>query len=275
MHPVDALTVFATLLQQRTGQIIAASRAWRIETALGPVLRDRGIDTLEHLAARVGADEDPALADHIVDALLNQESSFFRDPAVMELIGAAVQARRIASPTRSVRLWSAGCSTGQEPLSLAMMVAEQTEVGPASGAAGRAPEIVASDVSGAALARARSGMFTQFEIQRGLSVRRMVRWFDAVGSDWMAKPDLVRTIAFRRANLIGDELPVGRFDVILCRNVLMYLSPPRRAEVLARLAGVLRPDGLLVLGAGETVIGQTDAFRPSPTYRGFYEPTGV
>lgn len=261
-----ALQVFATLLEQRTGQLITATREWRIETALKPVLVERGLDTLDQLASDVVRGVDARVADQVVDALLNQESSFFRDAAVLDLVGSAVQAMRTAHPTRGLRLWSAGCSVGQEPLSLAMLLAEQVDA-----AGGRMPEIVATDVSEAAIARARAGRFSQFEIQRGLPVRRMMRWFDTVGDDWVAKRELMRQVSFRRLNLVADPLPLGCFDVVLCRNVLLYLSPMLRRQVLDRLAGMLRPGGLLVLGAGETVIGQTEAFRPSPVYRGLYE----
>jgi chemotaxis protein methyltransferase CheR len=274
-HPVlvptpraaGALQVFAALLEQRTGQLIAPNREWRIETSLKPVLRERGLETMDQLAGEILTGTDARVADQVVDALLNQESSFFRDAAVMDMVGEVVQTMREANPVRNVRIWSAGCSAGQEPLSLAMMFAEQVE-----SKGGRMPEIVASDVSEAAIARARAGVFTQFEIQRGLPVRCMIRWFDNIGEDWIARPDLISRISFRRMNLVADPLPVGRFDLILCRNVLMYLSPTLRRQVLDRLATVLRPGGLLVLGAGETVIGQTEAFRPSAAHRGLYEP---
>ncbi len=133
------------------------------------------------------------------------------------------------------------------------------------------PEIVATDVSEAALNRAKAGRYTQFEIQRGLPIRRMMQWFDTVDGEWVAHPGLTRMVSFRRMNLVADPLPIGRFDVIMCRNVLLYFSLDLRRKVLARLAQVLRPDGVLVLGAGETVIGQTDAFHPSQRYRGLYE----
>lgn len=265
-----ALQVFATLLEQRTGQLIAANREWRVETALKPMLVERGLDTLDQLADEIVRGVDRRVADQVIDALLNQETSFFRDAAVLDLVGSAVQAMRTAHPARGVRLWSAGCSFGQEPLSLAMLFAEQVDA-----AGGRMPEIVATDVSEAAVARARAGRFSQFEIQRGLPIHRMVRWFDPVGGEWVAKCELMRQVSFRRLDLVADPLPVGRFDVILCRNVLLYLSPTLRRQVLDRLASVLRPGGLLVLGAGETVIGQTEAFRPSSVYRGLYELAGA
>ena len=134
------------------------------------------------------------------------------------------------------------------------------------------PDIIATDVSDAAVARARSGRFTQFEIQRGLPIRRMVQWFDARDDMWEAKAELRYRILYAVHNLIADPLPPGRFDIVLCRNVLLYLSPDMRRLVLDRLATALRPGGLLVLGAGETVIGQTDALVPSERYRGLYRP---
>ena len=269
-HSKGVMAALNSLLETRTGQQLAANREWRIETALKPLLRDLNLATLDDLVGAV--QRSPDIADQAVDALLNQESSFFRDGAVIELVAEAVAAIRADQQGRRVRIWSAGCSVGQEPLSLAMVFAEQE-----SQDESLHPDIVATDVSESALTRARAGRYSHFEIQRGLPIRRMMRWFDQQGEDWVAKPDLVRRIAFRRINLVADPLPVGRFDVILCRNVLLYLPADLRRRVLDRFATVIRPGGLLVLGAGETVIGQTEAFRPSPRYRGLYEavPTRV
>ena len=259
-----AAAVLAALLEARTGQQIAATRAWRIDTALRPLLAATGAETVDALVAMLVARSDPTLGDRIVDALLNQETSFFRDAGVIDGAAAAIVEAAGERPGGRLRIWSAGCATGQEPLSLAMHFAE---------GGGPAPDIVATDVSEGALARARAGRYSQFEIQRGLPVRRMMRWFDSVGGDWVAKPELVRTVSFRRQNLVADPAPVGQFDAILCRNVLFYLAPTLRAKVLDRLAGALRPGGLLVLGAGETVIGQSELFRPSQRFRGLYELT--
>jgi chemotaxis protein methyltransferase CheR len=267
MHSASGMQILAALLEQRTGQQIGPDRAWRIETALQPILRERGLETLDELAAEVLRGADQAVADQVVDALLNQESSFFRDAAVLEMVAAAVATMAAEAPNRNVRIWSAGCSVGQEPLSLAMLFSEQVEAG------GRRPELLATDVSEAAIARARAARYSQFEIQRGLPIKRMLQWFDTDAGNWVASRDLVRQISYRRLNLVADLLPVGKFDVVLCRNVLLYLSPVLRRQVLDRLATVIRPGGLLVLGAGETVIGQTEAFRPSTQYRGLYEVT--
>lgn len=263
--PSPAMTTIAALLEARTGQQIAANRTWRIETALKPLLRGQGLHSLDALVAALAADPGGPLAELVVDALLNQETSFFRDAAVLDQVADAVAAMQAAAPDRRVRIWSAGCSTGQEPLSLSLLFVERGLAPP-----GQEPEIVASDISQAALARGRSGRYSQFEIQRGLSVHRMVEWFDNVGGDWVARPALVRRVQFRQQNLTADPPPPGRFDIILCRNVLLYFTPETRMRVFETLAAAIRPGGLLVLGAGETVIGLTDQFRPSGRYRGFY-----
>jgi chemotaxis protein methyltransferase CheR len=258
-------TVIAALLEQRTGQQLSAARAWRMETALKPVLRNLGMMSLDELVHGLVVSRDGALADQVVDALLNQETSFFRDAPVVEQLGDALAQIGAASGGRRLRIWSAGCSNGQEPLSLAMLLAERGFADEAS-----APDLVATDVSAGAVARAREGRYSQFEVQRGLSIHRMLRWFDQQGGDWVAKRELLRRVQVRQHNLTSDSAPVGTFDAILCRNVLLYLSPELRRTVFDTLASALRPDGVLVLGASETVIGQTDRFQPHPQWRGFY-----
>lgn len=264
-----AANILSALLEARAGQTLSSERAWRIETSLKPLLRERGLETLDQLVSRLLSDRDPGIGDRIVEALLNGETSFLRDPAVFDLaVEAVVAAER---PGRRVRVWSAGCSTGQEPLSLAMLFAERAaEKGAAM------PEIVATDMSDAALARAQTGLYTHFEIQRGLPIRRAMHWFEGLpDGDWQASSDLLRMIAYRRLNLVDEAWPIGTFDVILCRNVLLYLAPALKSAVFARLATALRPGGTLILGAGETVIGSTRLFEPSRTLRGAYSRVGT
>lgn len=260
----SSITVLTALLEARTGQQIAAYRSSRMDTALRPLLRERNLDTLDQLVTHMLEGNDRVIGDRIVDALLNQETSFYRDAQVFETIVAAVE--QVEADKPRARIWCAGCSTGQEPLSLAMLFAERHE---ATGAP--VPEIVATDVSDAAIARARAGRYTQFEIQRGLPIRRMMRWFEGDGGDWVANPELVKRVIYRRANLVAGPIPPGPFDIVLCRNVLLYLSGETKAAVFPRIAGVLGPGGLLVMGAGETVIGQTRLFEPSKRHRGCYE----
>lgn len=261
----SAMNMIAALLEQRTGQQIAANRAWRIETALKPLLRMRGLNTLDDLVAQLMMSRTGELADMVVDALLNQETSFFRDHAVLDMVADAAAELQAEAGTRRLRIWSAGCSTGQEPYSLSMLFEER-----GIAACSTPPEIVATDISPAALTRARSGRYSQFEIQRGLSIHRMMKWFDGGDGDWAANPELTRKVQFRQHNLAGDPPPPGKFDIVLCRNVLLYFSGALRKQVFDRLSQAVRPGGYLVLGAGETVIGQTELFTPSDKYRGFY-----
>ncbi len=261
----QALTVLAALLEARTGQQIASHRSARVDTVLLPLMRERRFDTLDQLVNAVLDGRDPHLASRVIDALVNGESSFFRDPHVFDHI-----VERVAEVERSgcrARIWSAGCSTGQEPLSLAIVFAErQQQIGTPM------PEIVATDVSETAIARARTGCYTQFEVQRGMPIRRLVRWFEGrPGDEWTAKPELIRHIQYRQLNLIADPAPSGLFDLVLCRNVMLYLAPEPKKRAFQVIAEALCPSGGLILGAGETVIGQTDLFQLVATGRAVYE----
>ena len=261
----NAVRYLAGLLEQRTGQQIGPNRLWRVETVLKSLMKARDIVDLRALADAIASRRDPALVDEVVEALLNNETFFFRDAQMFDQLRTSVleRFREARAGSRRLSIWCAGCSTGQEAYSLAMIFA-----GSPARWDGWTIDITATDVSDAALAKARAGYYTQFEIQRGLPVMSMLRWFDQVGHDWRVKRELSRYVRFRRHNLLMAQ--TGRFDLILCRNVLLYFSPDRRREAFDRLADSLASDGLLMLGAGETVIGQTDAFTTSPDVRGLY-----
>ena len=261
----QALAVLAALLEARTGQQIVSHRSTRVDTVLLPLMRERHFDTLDQLVSAMLDGRDASLAGRVVDALVNGETSFFRDPHVFDHVLAIVA--EVERTGRRPRIWSAGCSSGQEPLSIAMLFAERYQ---ASGMA--VPEIVATDVSEAALARARSGCFTQFEVQRGLPIRQMVHWFEGrPGNEWAVRPELLRHVSFRQMNLVSDPAPGGPFDLVLCRNVMLYLAPEPKRRAFQAIADAMRPSAALILGAGETVIGQTDLFQLAPVGRGVYE----
>jgi chemotaxis protein methyltransferase CheR len=263
------LIVFADLLERRTGQRISAGRSWRIEAALRPFLRELGMADLGVLADRItGRDE--ALGTRVTEALLNNETSFFRDMAMFDVLGRQLLPMLAQSnmATRRLRFWSAGCSTGQEAYSLAMMIRDQGALWD-----GWTIDILATDVSTSVVDRARAGRYTQFEIQRGLPVRTMLRWFEQQDEEWLIDPRLRRDVRFATYNLL---LPApGRFDVIFCRNVLMYFQAEARTRLFNHLADALDPGGVLVLGAGETVTGQTARFAPHPEWRGFHAGTAA
>jgi chemotaxis protein methyltransferase CheR len=261
-----AIRILAGLLGARTGQQLATGRRWRIETALRPLLAQHGIATLDALVSRIVSGENPAMADAAIEALLNHETSFFRDVAAFRLLeGQGLARLRTArAATKRLRIWSAGCSTGQEVYSLAMMISDQPERW-----RDWKIDIVGTDLSPMAIERAREGRYTQFEIQRGLPVAQMLRRFDQEGEQWRACAALRQSVQFRIHNLVGPP-PMGLFDVVLCRNVLLYFAPDVRSLVFGRLASAMAADGLLMLGAGETVMGQTDQFVSDYECRGLY-----
>jgi chemotaxis protein methyltransferase CheR len=265
-----ATRILSALLESRTGQQLGVARRWRIETALQPVMRERGIDGLDRLVAAIVAAREPALAEAVVEALLNNETFFYRDrPSFDLLLGPAVsRLEKARAADKRLAIWCAGCSTGQEAYSIAMRFAEQKLRW-----AGWTIDIIGTDVSRGAIERADAGLYSQFEVQRGLAVVQMMRWFaERPGAGWQIAPALQAMVRFRVHSLAEPPPQPGRFDIILCRNVLLYFSAAARLQAFARLASAAAPDAVLMLGAGETVIGQTDAFVSDPQCRGLYLP---
>ena len=263
--------ILASLLEAKTGQQLATNRRWRIETALASIMRERGYDSIDQLVSRLVSRADPALQDIVIEALLNNETYFFRDKLPFDLLmaGPIKRLERTRADRKRLSIWCAGCSTGQEAYSLAMSFAdEKLRWG------GWQIDIVGTDLSKAAVQRARSGTYSQFEVQRGLPVMQMIRWFDELGGgDWKISDALRRQVRFEARNLIEPPPAPGRFDIILCRNVLLYFSPEMRRLAFNRLAEAVAPDGALMLGAGETVLGQTDRFVSDAECRGLYIPS--
>lgn len=259
--------ILAGLLETRTGQQLTMSRRWRIETALGGLMRDRGIASLDQLITALVAGREPWLAGEVVDALLNNETFFFRDRAAFDLVLKSVlpSLQRAREAEKRISIWCAGCSTGQEAYSLAMSFLDDRVRWQ-----GWTIDILATDVSRTAVERAREGVYSQFEVQRGLSVLQMMRWFtDEEGQQWRISKQLRDRVRFDVHNLT-EAPPRGRFDVILCRNVLLYFSDATRTAVFQRLAEASAPDGYLMLGAGETIIGHGSDFVTDPDNRGLY-----
>ena len=262
--------ILAGLLEARTGQQLTMSRRWRIETALSALLRERGIPTLDELITILVMGREPRLANQVVEALLNNETYFFRDRTPFDLIArsALPKLAERRKDSRRLRIWSAGCSTGQEAYSLAMMFAEEPQRW-----AGWTIDILGTDVSEAAVQRARDSNYSPFEVQRGLGIQQMIRWFEEIDGGWRAVEPLRRAVRFQVHNLLEPAPHPGQFDIVLCRNVLLYLNVERRGLVFDRIAGALAPDGWLMLGAGETVIGQTQRFESDSKARGLYRLT--
>lgn len=269
--------IIADLLEARTGQHLTESRRWRVDSALAGIFRQHGISNVDQLvcllAAPPGGPESPDLGQEVVEALLNNETYFFRDkPTFDQLPGEILpELARRRRDARRLSIWSAGCSTGQEVYSLAMLFAEQAERWQ-----GWTIDILGTDVSHRAVAAARSGIYSQFEVQRGLGVTQMLRHFEETARGWQVRDEVRGMVRFAQHNLLAPHPPArGAFDLVLCRNVLLYFDRPTRTEAFSRLAGAVMPDGFLMLGAGETVVGQTDRFTPTSRRASFFEPVAA
>ena len=250
--------ILAGLLEARTGQQLTMSRRWRIETALASLLRERGIATLDELITILVMGKEPSLSQRVVEALLNNETYFFRDRSPFDLLGATVLPRlaETRAASKRIRIWSAGCSTGQETYSLAMLFAENE-----ARWAGWTIDIYACDVSSAVVEVARRGIYSQFQVQRGLSIGQTLRWFEETPDGWQVASRLRKAVRFGVRNILDPLSFPGTFDLILCRNVLLYFDAATRRRAFDRLAGSLAADGLLMLGAGESARSRTERFR--------------
>jgi chemotaxis protein methyltransferase CheR len=267
MTPAD-LDFFRGWMHVRTGLQLTAEKAYLIESRLAPVARRHG---LASVAAVIDAvrQSNAAIQRDVANAMMTHETFFFRDGRPFERFRQAVLPRLIAARAgrRAVRLWSAACSTGQEPYSLAMMLREEQ-----ARLAGWRCEIVATDISNDALTRAREGSFTQFEVQRGLPIQLLMKYFKQSGDRWSVGDDVRAMVQFREFNLLHDSRALGEFDAIFCRNVLIYFDQPTKAIVLENLARTVAGDGVIYLGGAETVIGITDALEQWPGEPGVYTP---
>jgi chemotaxis protein methyltransferase CheR len=244
-----------------------------VESRLLPVARKAGLSNLTGLVARLRAPDAERLTVEVVEAMTTNESLFFRDKVPFDhfrdTIMPALLAARAAS--RRIRIWCAAAATGQEPYTLAMCLKEMGKE-----LRGWRIEIVATDLSTEVLARAKSGIYSQFEVQRGLSVMMLIKYFSQVGEAWQIAPEIRGMVKFAPLNLLNDFSHLGKFDLVFCRNVLIYFDQATKIDVLERIADVTERDGYLVLGGAETVMGLTKRFRPVADKRGLYrQPDGV
>jgi chemotaxis protein methyltransferase CheR len=268
MTPAD-YDYLRKLLKERSGLVLSADKQYLVESRLLPVAHCAGIDTLAELVGKLRGLRNEPLITKVAEAMTTNESFFFRDKLPFEhfreIIMPALLAARPAR--RRIRLWCAAASTGQEPYSLAMSLCEMGEK-----IAGRDIEIVATEFSTQVLERAKSGIFSQFEVQRGLPIQLLIKYFDQIGDNWQINPDVRAMVQFRPFNLLHEFTHLGPFDLVFCRNVLIYFDQETKIGVLDRIARVVEHDGYLVLGAAETVVGLTDSFKPLSDRRGVYVP---
>jgi chemotaxis protein methyltransferase CheR len=257
------------LVRERSGLVLAADKQYLVESRLLPVALRAGMDGLPSLVQRLRRAQDDPLAVEVVEAMATNESFFFRDKLPFDHLRHTIMPALLAARAAQgrIRIWCAAASTGQEPYSLAITLKEMGDA-----IAGWHIDIVATDFSSQALEKAKAGIFSQFEVQRGMPIALLIKYFDRVGDTWQINPDVRAMVQFRPFNLLHEFTYLGPFDVVFCRNVLIYFDHETKSGVLDKIARIMPPDGYLVLGAAETVVGLTASFDPKPDHRGLYVP---
>lgn len=268
MRPED-FEFLSRMLKRRSGLTLNPDKVYLLESRLTPLARRRGLDGIDALVAELRRTNSETLAREITDAMTTNESFFFRDRTPFDIFERQVlpmlhQRRAVG---KRFRIWCAACSTGQEPYSLAMILKNQEAQW-----RGWSIEIIGSDIARPVLKKAEAGLYSQFEVQRGLPIQMLMKYFTQVGDQWQLAPEIRSMVKFKEFNLLESFVPLGHFDVIYCRNVLIYFDQPTKKEVLERMRKIMPSDGVLFLGAAETVLGITDAFRPVRGQRGMYLP---
>jgi chemotaxis protein methyltransferase CheR len=260
------------LLSRTSGLFLDSDKAYLVESRLQPLIERARLRDLGALVGELFAGKNPELERDVVEAMTTNETFFFRDRVPFDnfrkfILPALLEARK---NVRQIRIWCAACSTGQEPYSLAMLLDEE-----AHRLSGWSVDILATDISRAVIAAAREGVYTQFEMQRGLPISQLLRYFRQENDRWHINEHLRSRVRFEEFNLLSDYRDLGRFDVIFCRNVLIYFDVPTKQDVLNRMAKILMPDGYLMLGAAETVVGLTDELVPHREHRSINVPRGA
>jgi chemotaxis protein methyltransferase CheR len=259
------------LLKDHSGLDLSADKQYLIESRLLPLARKAGLADIAELVQKLKGGSSVFIG-QVVEAMTTNETFFFRDKVPFDHFRESIMPEMIKARAnrKSIRIWCAAGSTGQEPYSLAMCVREMS-----AALSGWRVEIVATDISQEVLEKSKAGIYSQFEVQRGLPIQMLVKHFKQNGEVWQINPEIRAMVQHKQLNLLHDFSQLGVFDIIFCRNVLIYFDQETKINIFGRLAKVMEPDGFLVLGAAETVVGLTDAFKPFPDRRGLYRPSGA
>lgn len=269
---LEDFDLFSTVLRQRSGLTLTKEKVYLLESRLLPVARKWGLKSLDDMAMTLRTKRDEPLLRDITEAMTTNESSFFRDRHPFDhfkkhILSHLLETRRTKA---TLRIWSAAASSGQEAYSLALLLAEE-----GAKLAGWKIEILGTDLSGEMVERAREGIYSQFEVQRGMPITMLVKNFTQVGDKWQINQKLRQMVTFKELNLIGEYGPIGSFDLILCRNVLIYFDLATKGKVLEKIAAHMAPDALLYLGGAETTLGVSEKFRQFKPLRGAYALAGT
>ena len=264
----DEFLFLAALLKKRSGLTLTEDKMYLIESRLLPIARSRGLQTISDLYKVIRNSPTEELLVEVTEAMTTNESSFFRDIKPYDQLRQIIFPRLMESLSLSkrIRIWSAACSTGQEPYSVAMCITEDAAKMP-----GWNFEIVATDLAGKVVDKAKQGTYSQFEVQRGMPTMMLLKYFASLpDTSWQLKDNIRTMVQFKTANLLEDYGTLGKFDLIFLRNVLIYFDEETKAAITAKMARALPPHGILVLGSTETLIDPTGLFTPVPDLRGVY-----
>ncbi len=264
---VNDFEFIAQMLYQRSGLVITQEKAYLLESRLNPVARKWDFESFDALIAAIRTKKDEKLLVDVTEAMTTNESFFFRDNRPFDQFKDIVLPHLLEARAarKQIRIWSAACSSGQEPYTLAMILKEE-----AAKLAGWNIEIVATDLSTEILDKAKAGLYSQFEVQRGLPITLLMKYFAQEGEKWQISEEIRKMVSYKPFNLLESPTQLGTFDVVFCRNVLIYFDQETKSKVLARIAGIMPADGFLYLGGAETVLGISDAFEVVPGQRGIY-----
>lgn len=263
-------TFVCDLVKKKSGLVLSKDKLYLLESRLAPIARQENLADVDALISKIRSTSDAKLIGGVVEAMTTNESSFFRDTTPFETFKDHVMPHMLKNRSlmHKLRIWCAAASTGQEPYSLSMIMKEN----PASFGA-LSVEIMGTDISKQVLDKARAGVYTQFEVQRGMPMQLLVKYFSQEGQNWVLKPEIRGMVQYREFNLLDSFGLFGTWDIVFCRNVLIYFDQPTKTDILKRIAAQLAPDGFLFLGAAETPIGITEKFVPVKGRRGLYQLT--
>ncbi|MEC9469962.1 MAG: protein-glutamate O-methyltransferase CheR [Pseudomonadota bacterium] len=255
-------------LKTRSGLVLSNDKQYLVESRLLPIARSSKLETLSAVIQQLQRGTNRTLETDVVEAMTTNESFFFRDKTPFEhfkdtMLPALLESR---ATRKQIKIWCAAASTGQEPYSLGICLKED-----AAKMAGWRTRILGTDLSNEVLEKAKTGLYSQFEVQRGLPIQMLLKYFEQKGDMWQINAGMRAMIEWKKLNLLESFTHLGEFDIIFCRNVLIYFDQATKTEILGRLAKSLPDDGYLVLGAAETVVGLTDAFKPVPGKRGLFQ----
>lgn len=259
--------LYRDLLKSSSGLSLTAEKTYLLESRLQPLALKNGFATLETMTAHFRQNRDAILHAQIVEAMTTNETLFFRDERPFRQFRTKILPELIKQrqERKHLRIWSAACSTGQEAYSIAMILDEERLKIP-----GWKIEIIGTDIAEGPLDIARAGSYNQFEVQRGLPIQMAVKYFDKHGEKWQLKPEIRQMVRFQKFNLLHNPESLGKFDIIFCRNVLIYFDKPTKAGVLRMLSRTIPADGYVFLGAAETALGLCHDLEYVPEFTGLF-----